>query len=276
MPCGQVIITIDDDIFYPPGLVLVLAKASLQRPNSAVGFSGYNLVGPPFEHPNFLYVDTVPLPDSPEGSEEKPSPSSSSPRRVAADIGGADVDVLGGVFGIAYRSAFFDLDALTDYAPLPPSSIFESAFSARAGDTREGSENTPSAEHEVANKWKAYEAGPAFFVDDDWIATRLDLSGISRVVLGAPEGGETARELFLGPVLLAPELMNSSSDGSDDNQDGGSNNGEAGNGGRNSVTGREEASLNGASHGHRNREYQRQVFTKAVLELDLFRAGTPR
>jgi len=250
--------------------VLVLARASLQRPNSAVGFSGYNLIGSPFEHPNFLYVDSVPLPESTEGNHEsgvsggspesEERPSSPSLRRVGAENSGSDVDVLGGVFGIAYRSAFFDLDALTDYAPLVPSPTFEAAFSAQADATPEGVENTKPADIKVAHRWKAFETGPAFFVDDDWIATRLDLSGISRVVLGASEGGDTARELLLGSVLLAPEQMTSNSSSQGKNSDGGG----------------EEASLNGASHGHRNREYQRQVLTKAAVELGLFRAGVPR
>eukprot|EP00622_Pseudochattonella_farcimen_P000933 FR735521.1.p3 GENE.FR735521.1~~FR735521.1.p3 ORF type:complete len:116 (+),score=12.49 FR735521.1:248-595(+) len=66
------------------------------------------------------------------------------------------------MFGVAYRSAFFDFKRLTDYGRHP---------------------------------------GAGFFVDDDWIAAALDHAGIARVVLGMDTVAATATSLFELPVV---------------------------------------------------------------------------
>jgi hypothetical protein len=64
--------------------------------------------------------------------------------------------------GVAYRSGFFDLDALQDYAH---------AFDFVSGrqEDQHGSSDDGAA-------------GAAFFVDDDWIASALDRAGVQRLV----------------------------------------------------------------------------------------------
>lgn len=105
--------------------------------NSAFGFKGYRL-GEGGGHSNFTYYESLDL---------------------QADV---SVDVLGGFVGVAYRSGFFSLARLMDYA--------------------------------------SYPAG-AFFVDDDWIGSVLADAGVERVVLSAENGGEVSRYLFEEEVI---------------------------------------------------------------------------
>jgi len=117
-----ILITIDDDVFYPPSLVQELVDArshpfpsdmqerarvcecglfcscprriSLRRPNEAVGFSGYRLQGAPYRHPNLA---CLPAPDSPDSIESVDSLGS------VDSLEGEPAHVLGGVLGVAYR-----------------------------------------------------------------------------------------------------------------------------------------------------------------------------
>ena len=111
-----ILITIDDDVFYP-SLVQELVDArshpfpsdmqerarvcecglfcscprriSLRRPNEAVGFSGYRLQGAPYRHPNLAYLS-----DSHDSLGSVGSVDS---------LEGEPAHVLGGVLGVAYR-----------------------------------------------------------------------------------------------------------------------------------------------------------------------------
>ena len=76
-----------------------------------------------------------------------------------------DVDVLGGLAGVAYRSGFFDLRRLADY--------------------------------------EAWHSG-AYFVDDDWISLTLDASGVPRLVLGLRRDLASAAYAFRDRPLIAP------------------------------------------------------------------------
>ena len=108
-------------------MIEALVEASGRHPDEAVGFCGYSLLSPPYRHPNLRYYEST---------------NHSLDQRV---------HVLGGMFGVAYRSGFFDLRRLTSYG--------------------EGGSS-----------------GAGFFVDDDWIAAALDHAGVGRVVLGHGRG----------------------------------------------------------------------------------------
>ena len=154
-----IIITVDDDLDYPPTLIEHLYQAALQRPDAAIGLKGYWL--PPtntsdkdrcdprtwdhvqerefgyYSHENLLYTDAA-----------------STDRDV-------EVHVLGGLLGVAYRSGFFDLRRLVDFADWPGGSVF---------------------------------------VDDDWISSVLDSAGVPRVVLGLA-GTELADQIRNQPLV---------------------------------------------------------------------------
>lgn len=116
-----IIITVDDDVDYPPTLLEHLYRAALRRPDAAIGLKGYWL--PPsnataercdprdwshvekreygyYSHENLLYTDAA-----------------STDRDV-------EVHVLGGLLGVAYRSGFFDLRRLTDFEDWPGGAVF--------------------------------------------------------------------------------------------------------------------------------------------------------
>ena len=155
-----IIITVDDDLDYPSTLIEHLYQAALQRPDAAVGMKGYWL--PPtntsdkdrcdprtwdhvlqerdygyYSHENLLYTDAA-----------------STDRDV-------EVHVLGGLLGVAYRSGFFDLRRLVDFADWPGGSVF---------------------------------------VDDDWISSVLDSARVPRVVLGLA-GSELADQIRNQPLV---------------------------------------------------------------------------
>jgi len=102
---SSVIITIDDDIIYPPEFVSEFVEATRRYPNAALGLKGYRL--PPKEegknlsHFNFDYYDSL--------------------NDTLSDV---HVDVLGGFTGVAYRSGFFDYSRLTDYGNYPSGSFY--------------------------------------------------------------------------------------------------------------------------------------------------------
>ena len=155
-----IIITVDDDLDYPPTLIEHLYQAALQRPDAAIGLKGYWL--PPtntsdkercdprtwdhvsqerdygyYSHENLLYTDAA-----------------STDRDV-------EVHVLGGLLGVAYRSGFFDLRRLVDFADWPGGSVF---------------------------------------VDDDWISSVLDSARVPRVVLGLA-GTQLADQIRNQPLV---------------------------------------------------------------------------
>ncbi|GMI30977.1 hypothetical protein TeGR_g7998, partial [Tetraparma gracilis] len=134
---STLIVTIDDDLDYPPYFLARVVQNARRYTNSAFGFKGYRL-GEGGGHSNFTYYESLDL---------------------QADV---SVDVLGGFVGVAYRSGFFSLARLMDYA--------------------------------------SYPAG-AFFVDDDWIGSVLADAGVERVVLSAENGGEVSRYLFEEEVI---------------------------------------------------------------------------
>ncbi len=128
-----------------------------RHPDAAIGLTGYRLGPPPYRHANFEYHDTV-----------------------ATGAGGdADVDVLGGMFGVAYRAAYFDLERLLDYSGAPAAGAV--------------------ADAPPPPRWP----GGAFFVDDDWISATLADAGVRRVVIGgAAAAAPGARTLSQGQVLV--------------------------------------------------------------------------
>ena len=88
-----------------------------------------------------------------------------------------EVDILGGLMGVAYRSGFFDLRKLTDYVRrgafrhvIPRRASRGSrvlCFACSLGACRGIKRQLPQA------AWP----GGAFFVDDDWISLVLDAAG---------------------------------------------------------------------------------------------------
>jgi len=97
------IVTVDDDINYPPTLLAELFDGAQRHPDAAVGFRGYRLPGADgadVGHEHFVYFDSA----------------------LASDD--VAVDVLGGLAGIAYRSGFFDFARLTDFANWPGGAFF--------------------------------------------------------------------------------------------------------------------------------------------------------
>ena len=95
------VITVDDDVNYPPTVVEDLVVAGRRHLDSTLGLSGYRLQGPPFRHPNFEYLDATATP-----WDER------------------DVDILGGMCGVLYRPAFFDARRLRDYGRFPGAAFF--------------------------------------------------------------------------------------------------------------------------------------------------------
>jgi hypothetical protein len=95
------IITIDDDVEYPPKLIEKLLNASILYPKSAIGFTGWNVTRIKDEIPEIKHKNQ--------------------------DIPGCrifeSVQVLEGTRGVIYRRSFFDNDILT-HASMHPSFRF--------------------------------------------------------------------------------------------------------------------------------------------------------
>lgn len=95
------IITIDDDVEYPPKLIEKLLNASILFPESAIGFTGWNVTRIKDEIPEIKHMNQ--------------------------DIPGCrifeSVQVLEGTRGVLYRRSFFDNDILT-HAYMHPSFRF--------------------------------------------------------------------------------------------------------------------------------------------------------
>ena len=100
---STLVVTVDDDLIYPPFYLASMISAARRYPNAALGLKGYTLGGRGgggggegeaggSHHDNYTY----------HGSHTS-----------ASDI---SVDALGGFVGAAYRVGFFDLARLTDYA----------------------------------------------------------------------------------------------------------------------------------------------------------------
>lgn len=115
---STIIVTVDDDVFYPDFYLEDLYKAATRYPDKAVGYVGYR-VNPGGE--GYVKFDS-------QGLEE--------------DL---EVDVLGGVTGIAYRRALLHAPAMFSYL---------------------------------------YHPVEAFYVDDDYISGQLGRAGRGKVVLG--------------------------------------------------------------------------------------------
>ena len=135
------IMTVDDDLDYPPGLVAGLLAKATTNFDAAFGLRGYAL--PPRDSEENATDDanaTLSSDDAAYYVHERLSYFDS------ADLESRDrkVHVLGGAFGVAYRSGFFDARRLADYDAWP---------------------------------------GGAFFVDDDWISTALDEFQVDRFVI---------------------------------------------------------------------------------------------
>jgi hypothetical protein len=88
LPADTLLVTVDDDIYYPPGWLAQLLRAAKLHPKHAVGFSGWNTRrlrrGGSFDFPS-----------------QRPT----------------TCDVLEGWAGAAYRKGFFDAERLFEIPP---------------------------------------------------------------------------------------------------------------------------------------------------------------
>ena len=155
-----IIITVDDDLDYPSTLLEHLYQAAVQRPDAAIGLKGYWL--PP---PNTTVQEKCDPRTWDHVSQEREYGYYSHENLLYTDAASTDRDVevhvLGGLLGVAYRSGFFDLRRLVDFAEWPGGSVF---------------------------------------VDDDWISSVLDSSRVPRVVLGLA-GSELADQIRNQPLV---------------------------------------------------------------------------
>jgi predicted O-methyltransferase YrrM len=118
MDPSTIIVTVDDDVIYPDFYLEELYNAAIRYPDKAVGYVGYRV------HPGG------------EGYVKFES------QGLKADV---QVDVLGGVTGVAYRRALLHAPAMFSYL---------------------------------------YHPVEAFYVDDDFISGQLGRAGRGKVVLG--------------------------------------------------------------------------------------------
>ncbi len=86
LPANSIIITLDDDIKYPPNTVLHLAYTAMQNPDSAIGISGAR---PDYDGTGIIRKLSA------NGLIREPTAN-------------AQVEILQGYAGIAYRKKFFD------------------------------------------------------------------------------------------------------------------------------------------------------------------------
>ncbi|GMH97498.1 hypothetical protein TrVE_jg7228 [Triparma verrucosa] len=94
------IVTIDDDVQYPPFFLSSLYSASVRMPNFAVGFKGYI------------------IPSTGDGDEKTYEYIESSGENDR------EVHVLGGFLGVAYRSGMFSIERIKDYSWYPEGAFF--------------------------------------------------------------------------------------------------------------------------------------------------------
>lgn len=94
------IVTIDDDVYYPSFYLESLYNVSVRMPDYAVGFKGYVIPeNGNTEHSNYTYIE-----------------SSSSNHK--------EVHVLGGFLGVAYRRGMFCEERIKDYSWYSEGSFF--------------------------------------------------------------------------------------------------------------------------------------------------------
>lgn len=119
LPSDTIIITVDDDVFYPDNLILQLAYKAKLTPNRAIGIIGAN--------PDYDTYGNIPF-DSELGL-------------IKIKTADALVSILQGYAGIAYRKNFFD-DAVFDITSTPADcinsdDIYLSFYLARNGIQRQ-------------------------------------------------------------------------------------------------------------------------------------------
>lgn len=86
LPTNAIIVTVDDDVLYPTNLVLQLAYAAKQHPDHAIGIMGANV--------DYNAVGEI--------------PSDSELGLIKIKVPNAQVSILQGYAGVAYRRSFFD------------------------------------------------------------------------------------------------------------------------------------------------------------------------
>ena len=96
---ATLVITVDDDLEYPPFFVAAMVQNARRYVNAAFGLKGYRMNGG-VHHDDFEYFESL---------------------SIDADT---SVDVLGGFVGVAYRVGFFDIGRLTDYRNYPAGAFF--------------------------------------------------------------------------------------------------------------------------------------------------------
>lgn len=100
LPTNTIIVTLDDDIKYPPNTVLHLAYMAMRNPDSAVGISGAR---PDYDGKGIIRVGSL------NGL-------------IRENTANAKVDILQGYAGIAYRKRFFDA-TIFDISNMPKECI---------------------------------------------------------------------------------------------------------------------------------------------------------
>jgi hypothetical protein len=208
------IIRLDDDMVYHPDTVATLVRHALAHPDSAVGFAGYSLRGPPYGQPNLQFAKRreertdIQWRNTQQALQHQinyaaaTAPPGSSVALAAAAAAAAAAHASSSSYSSHLLSPSLDPSLLPVFDPLPdvclesdpylsplpnPNDVYDTELVDVLQSWRGGMLVRKRFLDE--RLWKEYADAPAdaaMEADDEWVSAQLARNGVARRVILAP------------------------------------------------------------------------------------------
>jgi hypothetical protein len=208
------IIRLDDDMVYHPDTVATLVRHALAHPDSAVGFAGYSLRGPPYGQPNLQFAKRreertdIQWRNTQQALQHQinyaaaTAPPGSSVALAAAAAAAAAAHASSSSYSSHLLSPSLDPSLLPVFDPLPdvclesdpylsplpnPNDVYDTELVDVLQSWRGGMLVRKRFLDE--RMWKEYADAPsdaAMEADDEWVSAQLARNGVARRVILAP------------------------------------------------------------------------------------------